>query len=88
MKRRKRALSLSFQGGPKAGRRHCANLQLNSRLFDLPQELRDEIWKHCLGGLKLGFVLQMGCFRQRTWGPPEEVKKFGLLSLPLTCRRA
>lgn len=87
LKYRKRALSNDFKGSSNAQLMKMARSQKDSWLFDLPPELRNQIWKACLGGLKLHFELQMNLLRQSTWGPSGERRKNGLLSLPLTCRR-
>lgn len=63
--------------GPSEARR-----QLHSGLMRLPSEIRNQIWRECLGGMSLHLDLQFGHYRQ-----VGTAIQNGLLSAALTCRQ-
>lgn len=85
-KTRKRTLTLPLPA--KWSRKQITADQAESILFKLPFEVRLLIWKLAIGGMTLDLTPQAGHLYQDKPFPPGWAPKYGLLSLPLTCRRA
>jgi hypothetical protein len=84
--RRKRALSQGFEGRINAGRNR-AHSQMQSMFFNLPAELRNQIYKECLGGFIFNLVIPDNHLRRSLSSfRAEPVMGKRYLSLPLACR--